>query len=65
MKKVSLKEKTYEELRKIASKHKIEGRSKMNKNELIKALQKTMKKKDSTKTGGGSFMSRAYQKKYQ
>ncbi len=49
MNKENLIKKTYEELRKIATKKKIEGRSKMNKNELIKAIQKTMKKKN----GGG------------
>ncbi len=42
---VELKEKTVEELRKMASRKKIEGRSKMNKAELVKAL----KKKTSTK----------------
>ncbi len=42
---VELKEKTVEELRKMASRKKIEGRSKMNKEELVKAL----KKKTSTK----------------
>jgi hypothetical protein len=42
---VELKEKTVEELRKMASRKKIEGRSKMNKSELVKAL----KKKTSTK----------------
>ncbi len=40
-----LKEKTVEELRKMASRKKIEGRSKMNKTELVRAL----KKKSSTK----------------
>jgi hypothetical protein len=40
-----LKEKTVEELRKMASRKKIEGRSKMNKAELVRAL----KKKSSTK----------------
>ncbi len=40
-----LKDKTVEELRKMASKKKIEGRSKMNKAELVRAL----KKKTSTK----------------
>ncbi len=42
---VDLKNKTVEELRKMASKKKIEGRSKMNKAELVRAL----KKKTSTK----------------
>ncbi len=42
---VELKDKTVEELRKMASKKKIEGRSKMNKAELVRAL----KKKTSTK----------------
>lgn len=37
---VQLKEKTVEELRKMASKKKIEGRSKMNKAQLIRALSK-------------------------
>ena len=37
---VELKEKTVEELRKMASRKKIEGRSKMNKEELVKALKK-------------------------
>lgn len=36
----NLKNKTYEELRKIASKKKIKGRSKMNKKELIKSIKK-------------------------
>ena len=35
-----LKDKTVEELRKMASRKKIEGRSKMNKAELIRALKK-------------------------
>ncbi len=42
---IELKDKTVEELRKMASKKKIEGRSKMNKAELVRAL----KKKTSTK----------------
>ncbi len=42
---VELKDKTVEELRKMASRKKIEGRSKMNKSELVRAL----KKKTSTK----------------
>ncbi len=42
---VELKEKTVEELRKMASRKKIEGRSKMNKAELVRAL----KKKSTTK----------------
>ncbi len=42
---VELKEKTVEELRKMASKKKIEGRSKMNKAELIRALKKTSSSK--------------------
>ncbi len=46
---VDLKDKTVEELRKMASKKKIEGRSKMNKAELITAL----KKKTSKKIKGG------------
>ncbi len=37
---VELKDKTVEELRKMASKKKIEGRSKMNKAELVRALKK-------------------------
>jgi hypothetical protein len=37
---VQLKEKTVEELRKMASKKKIEGRSKMNKAQLVRALSK-------------------------
>jgi hypothetical protein len=40
---VQLKEKTVEELRKMASKKKIEGRSKMNKAQLVKALSKKKK----------------------
>ncbi len=39
----NLKDKTYEELRKIASKKKIEGRSKMNKSQLIKSIKKNVK----------------------
>ncbi len=35
---VELKEKTVEELRKMTSKKKIEGRSKMNKAQLVRAL---------------------------
>lgn len=42
---VELKDKTVEELRKMASRKKIEGRSKMNKAELVRAL----KKKSTTK----------------
>ncbi len=42
---VELKDKTVEELRKMASRKKIEGRSKMNKTELVRAL----KKKSTTK----------------
>jgi hypothetical protein len=42
---VDLKDKTVEELRKMASRKKIEGRSKMNKAELVRAL----KKKSTTK----------------
>lgn len=38
---VELKDKTVEELRKMASRKKIEGRSKMNKAELVRALKKT------------------------
>ncbi len=37
---VELKDKTVEELRKMASRKKIEGRSKMNKSELVRALKK-------------------------
>ncbi len=55
-KKDKSKDKTVEELRKMASRKKIEGRSKMNKSQLIRAL----KKKTSTKTKrikmrGGAF----------
>ncbi len=39
----NLTNKTYEELRKIASKKKIKGRSKMNKKELIKSIKKIVK----------------------
>ncbi len=46
---VELKEKTVEELRKMASRKKIEGRSKMNKAELIKALKKTSSSKKTMK----------------
>ncbi len=46
---VDLKDKTVEELRKMASKKKIEGRSKMNKAELVRVL----KKKTSKKIKGG------------
>ncbi len=52
MKKEILNNKTYEELRKIASKKKIEGRSKMKKSELIKAILKESKKKKSQKGSG-------------
>ncbi len=55
MKKENLKEKTYEELRKIASKKKIEGRSKMNKDKLIKAILK-----NKPKSGGGQGPSKGY-----
>ncbi len=48
---VELKDKTVEELRKMASKKKIEGRSKMNKAELVRAL----KKKTSTKKMKGGM----------
>jgi hypothetical protein len=46
---VELKDKTVEELRKMASRKKIEGRSKMNKSELVRALKKktTLTKKTS------------------
>ncbi len=58
MKKESLKEKTYEELRKLASKKKIEGRSKMNKKELVKAiLKKTSIKRKIMKGGSMPFTS--------
>ncbi len=40
---VELNDKTVEELRKMASKKKIEGRSKMNKADLVRALKKKMK----------------------
>lgn len=40
---VQLKEKTLEELKKMASKKKIEGRSKMNKAQLVRALSKSKK----------------------
>ncbi len=50
MNKENLIKKTYEELRKISSKKKIEGRSKMNKNELVKAILKN--KKNNKKSGG-------------
>ncbi len=51
-----LKEKTVEELRKMASRKKVEGRSKMNKAELIKALKKvtSVKKKTVKKIKGGA-----------
>ncbi len=51
---VELKEKTVEELRKMASRKKIEGRSKMNKAQLVRALQKctTIKKR---KMKGGAL----------
>ena len=45
---VQLKEKTLEELKKMASKKKIEGRSKMNKAQLLRALSKSKKMR-----GGG------------
>lgn len=48
---VELKEKTVKELRKIASKKKVEGRSKMNKADLVKALKKSIKKRKMN--GGG------------
>jgi hypothetical protein len=47
---VELKDKTVEELRKMASRKKIEGRSKMNKSELVRALKK---KNSSKKMKGG------------
>ncbi len=40
-----LKEKSLEELKKMASKKKIEGRSKMNKAQLVRALSKCISKK--------------------
>ncbi len=46
---VELKEKTVEELRKMASRKKIEGRSKMNKAELVKALKKKSNSKKTIK----------------
>ncbi len=46
---VELKEKTVEELRKMASKKKIEGRSKMNKAQLVRALKKTSSGKKTMK----------------
>ncbi len=46
---VELKNKTVEELRKMASRKKIEGRSKMNKSELIRALKKKSTTKKPTK----------------
>jgi hypothetical protein len=46
---VQLKEKTLEELKKMASKKKISGRSKMNKSQLIRALSKKKM------VGGGSY----------
>ncbi len=46
---VELKEKTVEELRKMASKKKIEGRSKMNKAQLVRALKKTSSEKKTMK----------------
>ena len=49
---VELKEKTVEELRKMASKKKVEGRSKMNKTELVKALKKSIKRR---KMNGGAL----------
>ncbi len=42
---IELKDKTVEELRKMASKKKIEGRSKMNKAELVRALKKKISSK--------------------
>ncbi len=52
---VDLKDKTFEELRKMASKKKIEGRSKMNKSELIKALKKKVSIKKKMKGGFRRF----------
>ncbi len=49
---VELKEKTVEELRKMASKKKIEGRSKMNKAQLVRALQKKSLPKKRKMKGG-------------
>ncbi len=48
---VDLKNKTVEELRKMASKKKIEGRSKMNKAELVKALKKKITKRKKMRGG--------------
>ncbi len=55
---VELKDKTVEELRKMASRKKIEGRSKMNKSELIRALKKKnliKKKMKRRKMKGGAL----------
>ena len=49
---VELKEKTVKELRKMASKKKIEGRSKMNKTQLVRALQKKSLPKKRKMKGG-------------
>ena len=49
---VELKEKTVEELRKMASRKKIEGRSKMNKAQLVRALKKTTSTKKTMKRSG-------------
>ncbi len=49
VKKDKSKDKTLEELRKMASRKKIEGRSKMNKSELIRALKKKSTTKKTTK----------------
>ncbi len=49
---VELKEKTVEELRKMASRKKIEGRSKMNKAQLVSALKKCTTTKKRKMKGG-------------
>lgn len=49
---VELKEKTVEELRKMASRKKIEGRSKMNKAQLVRALKKPTTTKKRKMKGG-------------
>ena len=49
---VELKEKTVEELRKMASRKKIEGRSSMNKAQLVRALQKCTTTKKRKMKGG-------------
>lgn len=52
---VELKEKTVEELRKMASRKKIEGRSKMNKAQLVRALQKCKTTTEKRKIKGGAL----------